>query len=575
MVTGLILLVAAASAWGLCVRAMTRPTASFDRTLAVDPGVIAAIIVPILPHSFDAIQSVAGHATLVAIIVFSGLAVLAVRRPSPVTVFVLPVAASLAFLESGSIVFIGVPVLSALSTSDAWRGWRWNRIAWSGVAVLIIARAFLFFDIEPLVGARDLAAAGDVGLVDRGVAAMRRLVLPVTEGGMLTDAARWNLCASVAGFIGLGVVWGHFAASRMRFPAVAFLALCLGALLIQSVRPELPPTMEDSRELLFAGLGLAGLLAVSFDGAARRGSTEWIVLAVLLYMAFTGGNIVKEHCAVREERSRSLEIEAIVTSIKERVPDRVERLVVLGAPDAPRGVPDISIPGRLRAPWSDRRLDIRVAEDGHYGRLPEELLIPGKHNLLCEWRPATMLTVRTRPKGWVLAPILGVPFELAGSGIRLTSPDPEAVIPLRRPNSIEEDYAFEFEVDPGFDLRPGEAFVFYGFYDGPRRPGGRDTLTTRRLRSSVLKRTVLPGGGARYIWRAAIRPAPGVDGVSLEHADLGLEGKKLWWTIGVARDAEHDEEKPHDDHSKHGSATDRFFPMRVAQTRRIRFVAER
>ena len=577
MTTGLVLLAIVATAWGAALRELT---CDLDltriRSATFDAGMIVAVVTPLWPGWFDAIQSPVGHGTMIAATAFAAACILAVRRPGLVAFVFVPVIGAVMFRESVGPGFALVPLIACAARPRH----RFHVGLALGVAMSIVLIAFIRLAgaewpwpgrnvIDPDVDAR--------GTIAKIICGARFLALPMPPPVRLTDEAARAVAFTWAGILAGFAIWGHFTGRPARRIALTMIGTVVAGLLVVALSDwPLDLHLEDTHILAVAALGLAGFIAICIWSTLRNPRGVMLVVALFVLLTYTARNAVEEAIVVRATRTAPAIGRAITASIA-GLSSEFDRVVVLGIPaPSPRAAIGADVTARFRAPWgTPRRHELVIGETGHYDTLPANLLgdaTDAAHAVIVEWRPTSMIAMGRPPHGWRLVPLLERTEETTSSGLRLISPAADARVPLRRPETVDDDYAFVFEVDR--PLTKTDRVVFYGFYDGPLGPDGRDRLTVRTIDAASVEILPPTATGVRYRWRPAVRPGPGREGITLEHPALGLANRDLHWTIGIVpvdeEEAAADHPEMAEEHAEH--VADRRRPSRLAPMRRVRFV---
>ncbi|MEE9393943.1 MAG: hypothetical protein V3W41_15690 [Planctomycetota bacterium] len=576
MLWGLLLLAFAGATLGLAARRLARRCDPGDRQIPLDIGLMTAALFPASALMADCVVSLPGHVILVACSTYALSTIIACRRPTPITLGFVPLVLSLLFAETGGLAFLTIPIVVLGARPDALGQASRQRGLAILAAALLLARLSELVLCTPLSGARDVGEVS-LGFIESLWRNASALAVPVSSETGLGERALLAHRISFAGTLLALVVWGHFCGRpgqrRVALAAFATMVICL---LIAGRSLGISSTYGDIRTLAFANIGLCLFLALGIDAAAKRGNRELIALGLLVFLIYSHLNAAQELRQSRDSEVFPEEYRLVVENLN-KVPEDIDGLLLLGV-DAkfPRAQWAKALPAEARRPWFSRDLVLRARAEGHVNRLDAALFADKGKTLICEWRPQVMWAASTRPKGWIISPLVASPSSgIETQRLRLVSPAPEAELELRVPGTIEEDMTFVFETAPDFELRENSVFVFYGIYEGGRNPRGRSQLTARPLVPRVLKKSEGQDGWVRWSWRTSIRPEEGHDGVRFEDRDLELAGKPFYWTVGVAPLAPTPNSGKiapgHVNHAHDASMSSRVYPVSVAQTRRIYF----
>lgn len=478
-----------------------------DRTFPIDAGLIAAVVFAAAPLHVDSVASLSGHARLLAVL------------------------------------------LLAVTVS-----------ACSGRPKLVLAALALAI-LAPLLGASEAAATWFERA--RSCAAWVAATAPPSLDGRAATAFRWSFGGIVLG----AIAWSMLA---RRDVAGRLLATCGGgaaAIATTALAFSAENTIVGASIAVLPLAFLAAALGGGLDAVTRRGTAEIVALALVVFWVYSSINATGIMGPKRNEAVAPAELELILESLRGLDP-RFERVVVLGLPPAtPEADPAEAVIAASSAPWRRRARSAIPGVERAYAALPDGLLAPDAATVVVEWRAPHPFA--RRPGDWKLVPLLAC--REPSPRIQLVSPGAGDELTTKRPDTIEDDVAFEFDVAAGRPLANDEVFVFTAVWDGGRTPRGRDRVTGRVLARSVLATSSAPSGATRYRWRTSVRPGKGEDGVYFDDPDMSLAGKPMWWTVGIARGSEHAHGEDHADHDHaHGGGTVRS-PHDVAQTRRVRF----
>lgn len=544
---GWVLLALVATLWGLAASRLMSDQSSTP--IVRSAGLWTAISLAAIPAGYDCIVSPAGHVVLSMALLAALSLHGALLWPNLFTQLVLPIALGLTLHPICSPVFFLIGPLTLFFGSKTKARLLTRRavvIAFSLALVAWLWRLGAAEAAPPLQDTLDAAAAGPAETMIRSLTA---LLSPAP----LVDSDSWSLWVGIcfgASIILTGIL-GHFAARGtgrgLALSALGLVALAFGMTLF---RPALPESLLCGRDLLAGMLGLALFFGVAAR-ALTRTSWGWVVpFSLLVIMVGAGSLCVRQQATYRLDILASPELNALKDQIQHlRQNIDAPEIVVIGAENS-------DIPGLREAfvastlpPFQESGSPLLRAVSAHS---KSDLLTHGKNTLIVDWRPSNLAFAAARPKGWVLAPtLLHSPANAEDSPIRLIAPAQDASRVLRRPETLDEDMSFTFEVREPF-LRSHE-LVFYGFYAGGFNPNGKQQLTGRILAPSVLS-GVQKDGWTQVTWRTSIRPGPGQDGVRFEDPDLRLSGKTLFWTVGIIpkqepceKDHNHEETHAHQD----------------------------
>ncbi|MEZ6194170.1 MAG: hypothetical protein R3F20_00345 [Planctomycetota bacterium] len=577
MVFGMVLLALVGASWGYAVRRLSHDVKPGDRSLPLSAGLATSILVPASAIQSDAVTQLPGHAGLLGLLAFALATAAAARRPTFLRLVVVPALGGLLFRETVGLGFYVLPLVVCLARPAAALAFMDRRGALGlGVLILLIP-AVVDIVLGHPSGARDVGDASG-GFGGRWLASALWLLVPAArpEGFATPGFPVW--AASFLGPIAALAIWGHLGARPgARRVVIAVATLAAWGLSVAAIAPAPTATGGDVRILGLAALGLAAFLGLAVDAAARRGPAEIVVLALLAFLVYSGGNAASDLRARRAAECFPPEWQAVRPEIDRAIANGARNLAIHGlAADAGRVDWASGLAGAELPPFGPGRARIRAWAEDELGAIDPALLVPGDPPLsVLEWWPRSLAVAARRPQGWGLAAVFRSPGgDPAASPIRLVAPENEARITLRRPETIEEDMTFVFETIPGYELPPQSAFAFYSLYSGGLNPRGRGEIRARPIVASSLVAERLPSGAMRYRWRPSIRPEEGHDGVRFEDPDLGVANRPFLWTIGVVRlggEASPEIPSGHSGHLHDRAAIGVHAPVELAQTRRIRF----
>ncbi|MCA9320956.1 MAG: hypothetical protein KDB53_09485, partial [Planctomycetes bacterium] len=367
------------------------------------------------------------------------------------------------------------------------------------------------------VGLTLVAATLDGGFAPRGLGpAFLDLLVPLPRSLPLDAGRGLALAASFLTAIGGLVVGGLIvgsAAQRTRIVSLALAALAL--------------SMAFPQAYALSAAWLALTLAASAMALRHPGPREVMTGALLVFLAYTSVNAARERLHALKSHEHEL---GVIQAQLDNLPDDLDDLLLLGVPDH-HGYRAALIADTSH-PFSATPRRLRVAHEGHWERLGDDLLDGGDRRLILEWGPINLLTAGQRPEGWRLVPRLRGSNSVGDdSGIRLLEPTNGIRIPVAAPRRLDEDLAFVFEIAAPPAPATLPALVFYGFHEVAFGPKSRE-FGVRRLEPAVLEELEGSPGWRRLRWRTSVRPGPGEDGLAFDDPDRGLAGHSFWWTVG-------------------------------------------
>jgi hypothetical protein len=569
--SGLLLLIAVATLAGTATSRLAREAEAPSRSLPLAAGAVTAGLMAAHPLGADLVAQLPGQVTSLALIVFLALLHRGARRPEIVTLFVLPLLASLIFRETLGLGFLLLPLVLVLARPHTQASLVTRRGALAlGLLAFGLRVGFEIWQGWPQ-GARDVGAA-TTGFLPRLLESARWLFVPAAAGpeGL---APVWIASFGLPLLLIFGLGWAGLGADRRR-ASLAGLVLLGGGLALSALSAPPDASGGDLRILALPLLGLAIWLGLAADAAARRGPGELVVIALLAFFVYSSFNVCSDWRQRREHEVFGPEYQAVTAEIDRVAAQGAERLAIHGLENEPRAAWSRSLPARHLKPWGRGGLQLSAWAAGDVAAIRAELLPEAGGIILAEWWPATILAAARRPQGWRLLPVFVAPREdPEAAPIRLVSPAPESRQALRRPERIEDDTTFVFESAPGWQLPKDCLFAFYSIYEGGLNPRGRGEVRARPIVPSTLVSRPGPNGWTRHSWRPSIRPEDGHAGVRFENPDLGAEGPFVW-TIGAVRLAGEGAAgipSGHLGHLHDRAAIGVTRPFTLAQTRRVHF----